>query len=65
VAMSDDVTKAVHAYEGIIDYAETKGFQLIVMSTTVRRLARLLLGSTTEKVIAHCRVPVYAIPREK
>jgi nucleotide-binding universal stress UspA family protein len=35
------------------------------MSTSVRRLARLFLGSTTEKVIAHSRVPVYAIPREK
>jgi nucleotide-binding universal stress UspA family protein len=65
VEMSEDVTKAVHAHEGIIDYAETKHFDLIVMSTTVRRLARLFLGSTTEKVIAHGRVPVYAIPREK
>ncbi|MCX6573364.1 MAG: universal stress protein, partial [Candidatus Aminicenantes bacterium] len=63
--MHEDVTKAVHGWEGIINYAETKDFDLIVMSTTVRRLARLFLGSTTEKVIAHCRVPVYAIPREK
>jgi|WetSurSiteA1Bulk_404760.scaffolds.fasta_scaffold66978_1 nucleotide-binding universal stress UspA family protein len=65
VEVRDDVVKAVHGWEGIIDYAETKDFDLIVMSTTVRRLARLFLGSTTEKVIAHCRVPVYAIPREK
>jgi nucleotide-binding universal stress UspA family protein len=65
VEMAEDVTKAVHAYEGIIDYAETKRFQLIVMSTSVRRLARIFLGSTTEKVIAHSHVPVYAIPREK
>jgi nucleotide-binding universal stress UspA family protein len=65
VEMSDDVTKAVHGWEGIIDYAETKGFELIVMSTSVRRLARLFLGSTTEKVIAHSKIPVYAIPREK
>jgi nucleotide-binding universal stress UspA family protein len=65
VAMCEDVTKAVHGWEGIINYAETKGFDLIVMSTTVRRLARIFLGSTTEKVIAHSRVPVFAIPREK
>jgi len=65
VEVRDDVVKAVHGWEGIIDYAETKDFDLIVMSTTVRRLARLFLGSTTEKVIAHCRVPVFAIPREK
>jgi nucleotide-binding universal stress UspA family protein len=65
VEVCEDVTKAVHGWEGIIDYADTKGFDLIVMSTTVRRLARLFLGSTTEKVIAHSRVPVFAIPREK
>jgi nucleotide-binding universal stress UspA family protein len=65
VEIGEDVTKAVHAWEGIIDYAETKGFGLIVMSTTVHKLARFFLGSTTEKVIAHCRVPVFAIPREK
>ena len=65
VEMTEDVTKAIHGWEGIINYAETKGFELIVMSTTVRRLARMFLGSTTEKVIAHSRVPVYAIPREK
>jgi nucleotide-binding universal stress UspA family protein len=65
VEFAEDVTKAIHGYDGIIDYADTKGFGLIVMSTTVRRLARFFLGSTTEKVIAHSRVPVFAIPREK
>jgi nucleotide-binding universal stress UspA family protein len=63
VDISEDVTKAVHSWEGIIDYAETKGFDLIVMSTTVRKLTRFFLGSTTEKVIAHSKVAVYAIPR--
>jgi nucleotide-binding universal stress UspA family protein len=65
VEITEDVAKAVHGWEGIIDYAETRGFGLIVMSTTVRKLARFFLGSTTEKVIAHSRLPVYAIPREK
>jgi nucleotide-binding universal stress UspA family protein len=65
VEITEDVTKAIHSYEGIIDYAETHKFDLIVMSTTVRRLARFFLGSTTEKVIAHSRVPVFAIPREQ
>jgi nucleotide-binding universal stress UspA family protein len=63
--IGEDVVKAVHGWEGIIDYAETKHFDLIVMSTTVRRFARFFLGSTTEKVISHSRVPVFAIPREK
>lgn len=65
VEITEDVTKAIHSYEGIIDYAETHKFDLIVMSTTVRKLARFFLGSTTEKVVAHSRVPVFAIPREK
>jgi nucleotide-binding universal stress UspA family protein len=65
VEINEAVVKAVHGYEGIIDYADTKGFGLIVMSTTVRKLSRFFLGSTTEKVIAHSRVPVFAIPREK
>ncbi len=65
IEMTDDVIKAMRGWDGIIDYAETKGFDLIVMSTSVRRLARLFLGSTTEKVVAHSRLPVYAIPREK
>lgn len=65
VAIDEQVTKAVHGYDGIIDIADTKGYDLIVMSTTVRKLARFFLGSTTEKVIAHSRVPVFAIPREK
>ncbi len=65
VEIGEDVVKAVHAWEGIIDYAGTKHFDLIVMSTTVKRLARFFLGSTTEKVIAHSRVPVFALPRMK
>jgi len=65
VEMSEDVTKAVQGWEGIVHYAEMKGFDLIVMATTVRRLARMFLGSTTEKVIAHSKVPVFAIPRER
>jgi len=65
VEIGEDVVKAVHGWEGIVDYARTKGYELIVMSTTVKRLSRFFLGSTTEKVIAHSDVPVYAIPREK
>lgn len=65
VEIGEDVVKAVHGWEGITEYAESKGFELIVMSTTVKRLSRFFLGSTTEKVIAQSRVPVYAIPREK
>jgi len=65
VEIGEDVVKAVHGWEGIVDYARSKDYELIVMSTTVKRLSRFFLGSTTEKVIAHSNVPVYAIPRER
>lgn len=65
VAIGEDVVKAVEGWEGIAEYAHKKGYELIVMSTTVKKLSRFFLGSTTEKVIAHSDVPVYAIPREK
>jgi nucleotide-binding universal stress UspA family protein len=64
VPITEDVTKAIHGWEGIIEYAQTHKVDLIVMSTTVSKIARLFLGSTTEKVISHSTVPVYAIPRE-
>ena len=65
VEIGEDVVKAVHSWEGIIEYARTKGCELIVMSTTIKKLSRFFLGSTTEKAIAFSDVPVYAIPREK
>jgi len=65
VDMAEDVAHAPTAWEGVVHYAETKGTDLVVMATTVRRLARVFLGSTTEKVIAHSKVPVFAIPRER
>ncbi len=65
IEISDYATKAIHAYEGIVDYAETKGFDLIVMSTQVRKIARFFLGSTTEKVVSLSCLPVFAIPPDR
>jgi nucleotide-binding universal stress UspA family protein len=62
VNIKEEVTRAVNAAEGIIDHAERHGFDLIVMSTVVRKLPRLLLGSTTEKVIRYSALPVLALP---
>lgn len=46
-------------YEGIIAAAETHGCDLIFMSSHGRRGVRaLLLGSETQKVLTHCKVPV-------
>jgi len=62
IAINEDVTRAIYASHGIVDYAETLQFDLIVMSTYVHKLARFFLGSTTEKVISYSSIPVFAIP---
>ncbi|MEN6311827.1 MAG: universal stress protein [Acidobacteriota bacterium] len=62
IEMTEDVTKAIYASDGIIEYADTHKYDLIVMSTHVGKVARVLLGSTTEKVIARSSLPVFAIP---
>jgi len=59
----EDVTRAVNAAGGIVEYAERKKSDLIVMSTcTEGFLQRFFLGSNTEKVIAYAGIPVFAIP---
>jgi len=62
IEISEDVTRAIYASHGVVDYAETHSFDLIVMSTYVHKLARFFLGSTTEKVISYTSIPVFAIP---
>ncbi|MFQ6108878.1 MAG: universal stress protein [Candidatus Aminicenantales bacterium] len=61
--VSEDVYRAVNASIGIVDYAETHHFDLIVISTcTQSGLERFFLGSTTEKVISYSHIPIFAIP---
>jgi nucleotide-binding universal stress UspA family protein len=46
-------------YQAIIDTAESKGADLIVMSSHGRRgVSALILGSETAKVLTHCKIPV-------
>lgn len=46
-------------YEGIISAAETGGCDLIFMASHGRRgLSGLLLGSETQKVLTHSKIPV-------
>ena len=46
-------------YEGIIEAAETNGCDLIFMSSHGRRgLSGLILGSETNKVLTHTKIPV-------
>ena len=51
------------AYANIAALAEREGVDLIIMSTHGRTgFDHILLGSVTEKVIAHASCPVLAIP---
>jgi nucleotide-binding universal stress UspA family protein len=49
-------------YQTIVDYAATRGVDLVVMPTHGRTgLSRLLLGSTTERVVRRSDVPVLTV----
>ena len=52
-------TTSNHPYEEIIKAAEERGCDLVVMASHGRRGVRgLLLGSETQKVLTHSKVPV-------
>ena len=49
----------VDPYQAIIDTADLKGCDLIVMASHGRRgIAAIVLGSETVKVLTHCKIPV-------
>jgi len=51
-----------HPAEGIIEVAENKGCDLIVMASHGRRaMERLLLGSQVNEVLAHSKVPALVV----
>jgi len=62
ITVSKDVTRAATAAAGIDQYSREHKFDLIVMATCARGLGRFFLGSTTEKVISHSDLPVFALP---
>jgi nucleotide-binding universal stress UspA family protein len=48
-----------HPYRAIIDAAESKGCDLIVMASHGRHgISAIVLGSETVKVLTHCKTPV-------
>jgi nucleotide-binding universal stress UspA family protein len=53
------MTKPATAYQGIIDAAKRKKCDVIFMASHGRgELASLILGSVTQKVLAHSKIPV-------
>ena len=54
--------EAVHPWEAILDHATKQGCDVIVMASHGRRgVAALLLGSETQKVLTHSKVPVLVV----
>ena len=48
-----------HPYQAIIDNADAKGCDLIVMASHGRHgISAIVLGSETVKVLTHCKIPV-------
>lgn len=57
-----ETREALHPWEAIIECAETQGCDLIVMGSHGRgQVTALLLGSETQKVLAHSKVPVLVV----
>ncbi|AGW93031.1 MULTISPECIES: universal stress protein [Cupriavidus] len=58
VTCATDMTTSV-PYKGIIEAADRHGCDVIFMASHGRRgLEGLLVGSETQKVLTHCRIPV-------
>ncbi len=54
--------EALHPWEAIIEHAERMGCDLMVMASHGRRgVTALLLGSETQKVLTHSKVPVLIV----
>jgi nucleotide-binding universal stress UspA family protein len=54
--------EAIHPWEAIIDHARSAECDLIVMASHGRRgVSALLLGSETQKVLTHSKVPVLVV----
>ncbi len=59
VPCDTEVAVGDHPYEEIIRIAESKGCDLIMMASHGRRgMQGVLLGSETQKVLTHTRIPV-------
>jgi len=54
--------EALHPWEAVIEYAQGQSCDLIVMASHGRRgVTALLLGSETQKVLTHTKVPVLVV----
>lgn len=62
VAIDGHFLFAADPYKAIVDEAQRRNCDLIVMASHGRRgLESLLIGSETQKVLTHCRIPVLVV----
>ena len=62
VACKGSTVEALHPWEAILEMAKTEDCDLIVMASHGRRgMAALLIGSETNKVLTHSRLPVLVV----
>ena len=62
VACQSHTVEALHPWEAIIDHAKRMECDLLVMASHGRRgVSALLLGSETQKVLTHSKVPVLVV----
>ncbi|HUG22664.1 universal stress protein [Piscinibacter sp.] len=54
--------EALHPWEAIIEHAQRMGCDLVVMASHGRRgVTALILGSETQKVLTHSKIPVLIV----
>jgi len=62
VSCQSQTVEALHPWEAIIDHAKRMQCDLLVMASHGRRgVSALLLGSETQKVLTHSKVPVLIV----
>ena len=62
VSCDAHIVEALHPWEAIIDHARRMECDVVVMASHGRRgVSALLLGSETQKVLTHSKVPVLVV----
>jgi nucleotide-binding universal stress UspA family protein len=62
VTCKGHTVEALHAWEAILDHAKSQDCDLLVMASHGRRgMSALLLGSETQKVLTHSKLPVLVV----
>jgi nucleotide-binding universal stress UspA family protein len=62
VACQAHTVEALHPWEAILDHAKAQGCDLLVMASHGRRgMSALLLGSETQRVLTHSKLPVLVV----